>query len=132
MGVLTGAIECKHRNVSATMMRMGLPRIRGYLPAENAESEMLTDVIARLLDLSPDLERAAEAAVNQPAVANAPADFTGVLALPPTRTLRAQEPHANYLSPSHQARLPERETRNHTLGLAGEQFIVSRPSAGGS
>lgn len=119
-----GAIEFKHRNVSAIMMRMGLPRIRGYLPAENTEADMLTDAVARLLDVSPDLERAAEAAVNLPAVANAPDDFTGILAPAPMRRLRAHEPRPGYLRRPVKRDYLERETRNHTLGLAGEKFIV--------
>lgn len=118
------SVEFKRRNVSAVMNQLGLPRIRGYLPAENAQADMLLEVIAQQLDLQPDLERAAEAAVDLPAVSVETPDFANALAATPPRRTRAES------SAPAQRRRPirrdylERETRNRALGLAGERFIV--------
>lgn len=118
------SIEFKRRNVSAVMKQLSLPRIRGYLPAENTQGERLLDVIAEQLDLYPDLERAAEAAVERPAVVAEPADFNKVRAAAPQRSLRAEEASPPYKRRAIRRDFFERESRNRSLGKAGEEFIV--------
>ena len=118
------AIEFKRRNVSAVMGRLGLPYVRGYLPAENAQGDMLTAVVAQQMDLLPQLEVAAEQAVDRLAVEVEPVDFSLAKARAPERHLRVEEPAAPYLRRAIRRDYLERETRNRSLGLAGEKFIV--------
>ena len=46
-----GSIEFKHQNISAVLQRLGLPRIRGYLPATNYQ-KAITAAIDRYISLS--------------------------------------------------------------------------------
>lgn len=123
-GRTESAIEFKRRNVSAVMGRLGLPQLRGYLPAENVQEELLADVVANQLKLVPLLEQAAEAAVECPAAEVASADFSKVRADAPARRIRASEALPNYQHRVVRRDYLERETRNRSLGLAGEKFIV--------
>lgn len=118
------AIEFKRRNVSAVMHQLGLPRIRGYLPAENTQSGMLLEVISEQLGQMPALERAAEEAVERSAVAIDQVDFSQVLSAAPTRKLRAEEPSPAYVRRAIKRDYLAQESRNRSLGAAGEEFIV--------
>ncbi len=123
-GRTEASIEFKRRNVSAVMGRLGLPCIRGYLPAENAQGERLIEVVAQQLALMPQLEAAAEEAVERMAVEVEAIDFSRAKAAVPERQLRAAEPMADYNRRAVRRDYLERETRNRSLGLAGEKFIV--------
>lgn len=118
------SVEFKRRNVSAVMGRLGLPRIRGYVPAENTEEELLADVVAAQLNGLPLLDQAAEAAVELPAAEAEAVDFAAALAEAPAKRIRTSEPSAGYHRHPVRRDYLERETRNRSLGLAGERFIV--------
>src|ERR1700722_2246479 len=47
-----GSIEFKHQNISAVLQRLGLPRIRGYLPAANYQKAIIA-AIDRFLSQNP-------------------------------------------------------------------------------
>jgi hypothetical protein len=47
-----GSIEFKHQNISAVFQRLGLPRIRGYLPATNYQKAIIP-AIDRFLSHNP-------------------------------------------------------------------------------
>jgi len=44
-----GSIEFKHQNISAVLTELGLPRIRGYVPARNFQGA-IADAIGRFLE----------------------------------------------------------------------------------
>ena len=48
-----GSIEFKYRNVSAVLANLGLPIVKGYLPAFNAQFGALTEAIKRYLSRTP-------------------------------------------------------------------------------
>ncbi len=118
------SIEFKRRNVSAVMGRLGLPYVRGYLPAENTQGEMLLTIVAQQADILPELHVAAEQAVDRLAVEVEGVDHALSQARVPQRPLRAEEPVRPYLRRPIRRDYLERETRNRSLGLAGEKFIV--------
>jgi hypothetical protein len=39
-----GSIEFKHQNISAVLQQLGLPRIRGYLPAANYQKAIIASI----------------------------------------------------------------------------------------
>ena len=39
-----GSIEFKHRNISAAMERLGLPTIKGYVPAANIQAALIDEI----------------------------------------------------------------------------------------
>src|SRR5258707_4604557 len=47
-----GSIEFKHQNISAVLQQLGLPRIRGYLPAANYQKAIIAS-IDRYLSQNP-------------------------------------------------------------------------------
>jgi hypothetical protein len=47
-GRTESAIEFKHQNISAAMINLGLPYIRGYLPRGNYQAALATEVQRRL------------------------------------------------------------------------------------
>lgn len=48
----SGSIERKHQNISAVMLQLGLPYIRGYTPLSHIQRALLTEV-RRRLDVNP-------------------------------------------------------------------------------
>ena len=119
-----GAIEFKHGNISAVMVELGYPYIRGYQPRKNFQRQALFEEVTRQIAIRPQLEEAAEKAVDLPATLPSVDQFSGVQVDPPPLELKAREPDA-YRPPaiSHRDYLA-REARNQSLGQAGEAFVV--------
>ena len=117
------SVEFKHGNISAVMLDLGFPSIRGYRARGNYQ-RLLADVAAERIGLKPSLDQAALAAVQQPAVMPVQAEFSNVKTTPPTRQFRVTEPDAPYMHRAVKRDYLEREAQNQSLGLAGEQFVV--------
>ncbi len=119
-----GSIEFKHGNISAVMVNLGVPYIRGYQPRGNYQA-LLETVVEEQLRLKPMLDQTALAAVQQPAIAPVQTDFDKVLTDAPTKQHRAADTAATpYFKPVKHDYL-EREAQNQSLGLAGEQFTMN-------
>ena len=54
-----GSIERKHQNISAVMLQLGLPYIKGYKPLSNIQEALLIEVRHRLEAQSRMVRRAA-------------------------------------------------------------------------
>ncbi len=119
-----GAIEFKHGNISAVMVELGYPYIRGYQPRKNFQRQALFEEVTRQIAARPQLEEAAEKAVDLPATLPSVDQFSGIRVDPPQLELKVREPDA-YRPPavSHRDYLA-REARNRSLGLAGEELVV--------
>lgn len=118
-----GSIEFKHGNISAVMVNLGFPYIRGYQPRGNYQG-LLETVVEEQLRLKPMLDQAALAAVQQPAIVPVQTDYSKVLTDAPTRQHRVAETSATpYFKPVKRDYL-EREAHNQSLGLAGEEFAL--------
>lgn len=85
-----GSIEFKHCNISAVLIDLGIPYIRGYQPRSNYQT-MLADVVTDQLKQRSMLDQAALAAVQQPAVTPLGGDFAHTLTPAPARQLRVAE-----------------------------------------
>lgn len=118
-----GSVEFKHCNISAVMIDLGFPAIRGYQPRGNYQS-LLAQVVSRRVNELPTLDDAALSAVQQPASVPVTNEFSRVLAEPPARQIRLTEPRADYFERAVKRDYLERETRNRSLGLAGEEFVL--------
>jgi hypothetical protein len=121
-----GAIEKKHQNISAVLIELGYPYVDGYKPLGNYQQLLYSVVEERLLG-AVGLHRAAAAAVEQK-IEQMPV-VTNVLAIrvdPPRR----DEDKPKLYDHAPQIRTPVRrnyleiESRNQTLGLAGEKLIL--------
>lgn len=120
------AVEQKHQNTSAVMIELGYPSIRGYKPLPNYQA-LLAEVVARQVAHNVALDRAALAAVEQPACVPSLAQFDQIV-VPAPRPARGRVAEA---SPAYAARFIAthrdylaREAQNRSLGEAGEQFVV--------
>lgn len=115
-----GSIEFKHCNISAVMIELGFPYIRGYQPRSSFQN-LLAEVISQQVALCPLLDQTALAAVQQPAAAPQHVDFASLRTEAPVRQEKASSP----LPPSFRASKRdylEREAQNRSLGAAGEDF----------
>lgn len=118
-------MEFKHANISAVMLELGYPYLRGYKPRGNFQRSRLLGEVERQITRLPLLDEAAMLAVQQPAVLAECEDFSKVLAQPPRLEVEAQESAKAYGRRSAIRRDHlEREARNRSLGLAGEQFAL--------
>ena len=119
-----GAIEFKHGNISAVMIELGYPYIRGYQPRKNFQRQALFDEVTRQIAARPQLEDAAVKAVELPAEMPLMERFDGVRVEPPLLELKARAPDAYRPSVLSQRDYLAREARNQSLGRAGEEFVV--------
>lgn len=118
-----GSIEFKHCNISAVMIDLGFPNIRGYQPRFNYQS-LLREIVEAQVARQTSLDSLALAAVEQPAVSPEVMDFSNVIADAPARRHIAADvaPYRDY-APVKRDYIA-REARNTTLGLAGEEFVA--------
>jgi hypothetical protein len=104
------AIEFKHQNISAAMIDLGLPYIRGYLPRGNYQAALATQ-IQRKLEAEPSL-------LTQIMPPTYGSDGDGELQLtdaPPTRARTRAGRHVDY------GKLQEESRR---VGTLGEELVV--------
>lgn len=118
-----GSIEFKHCNISAVMIDLGYPNIRGYQPRFNYQS-LLREVVEKQVNHQTALDSLALAAVEQPAVSPEVIDFSKVMTDAPARRHKATDatPGKEYLPVKRD--YIAREARNTALGMAGEEFVV--------
>ncbi|ABM35328.1 DUF3883 domain-containing protein [Polaromonas naphthalenivorans] len=117
------SIEFKHCNISAAMIDLGFPYIRGYQPRSNYQA-LLAIVAEEQVRGKITLDHAALAAVQQPAVVPTQTDFTKVKSEAPKKQHQAKEAVNPLLFRAVKRDYLEREAQNSSLGLAGEEFVV--------
>jgi hypothetical protein len=118
-----GSIEFKHCNISAVMIELGFPYIRGYQPRGNYQS-LLFEVASEQIKYQTPLDVAAQAAVLQPALVPDLLDFKFVAVDPPIKNHKVSENAVfKKLTPVKRDYLAQ-EARNQSLGLAGEEFVL--------
>jgi hypothetical protein len=121
-----GAVEFKHQNISAVLKGLGEDWIPGYKPAFNFQMT-LVDAVARWLALN-------QAWLGRHPAARAP---TGLAAaapiwIGPPPTMSNQPPPQELEQLLHIARkfdVAARDQRNRTLGLAGEERVLTHERA---
>ena len=119
-----GAIEFKHGNITAVMIELGYPYVRGYQPRKHFQRQALFAEVTRQIAARPQLEDAASKAVELPAELPLMERFDGVRVEPPRLELRAREQDEYRPSALSQRDYLAREARNQSLGRAGEEFVV--------
>lgn len=125
-----GSVEFKHCNISAALIDLGFPYIRGYLPRQNYQALLLEVVEAQAVN-NPALNAAAEAEVQRPAAEiRVPDDADVWVPAPLPAQSGVQQPIAAY-GKNPAARVPvaardylAQEARNRSLGTAGEHFVL--------
>lgn len=125
-GRTSGAIEFKHCNISAVMLELGFPYLRGYKPRVNFQRHLLTSVVMEHVQRHALLDEAAMVACQQPAEVPAYLAFDQLLVQSPERGrvsgLRESESRPGRIAIRRD--YLEREARNRSLGRAGENFAL--------
>lgn len=117
-----GSIEYKHQNISAVLIDLGLPYIRGYKPAFNYQTLLATVVAEHVKARRPQIERGEEALIQPPAEPVA-VDWATVLDEPPELVERENKNRVREYEPRHY-NYGERESQNRRLGESGEKFVI--------
>lgn len=68
-GRTAGAVEFKHANISAVMLQLGFPYLKGYQPLANIQRAALLHEVSAQVARHPVLDEAALSAVPRPVVA---------------------------------------------------------------
>lgn len=116
------SIDFKHCNISAVMLQLGYPYIRGYKPLANYQGLLFEAVEDRLLG-NRSVDLAVEAAVGRPAAEIDMPVMDMVWVDPPRAPKRPAEPWQPTFRHLVRDYLAQ-EARNRSLGQAGELFVA--------
>lgn len=119
-----GSIEFKRANISAVLIELGFPSLQGYKPRSNFQKDGLVEVVSDQVAHMASLDKAAELAVDRPADIPESIDFNKLPTQAPARQHRVEEVRPAYARRAVKRDYFERESRNRSLGKAGELFIV--------
>lgn len=117
-----GSVEFKHCNISAVLIHLGCPYLRGYQPRANYQ-RLLREVVERQVDQSSALDSLALAAARQPAVPPEIVDFSRVETEAPLKRHSVSETSPPYGNLPIKRDYLAIESRNSSLGQAGEEFV---------
>lgn len=124
-----GSIEFKHQNISAVLIRLGRPYIKGYLPRYNIQS-LLGEKVVEYLNRHSSLEKQFTQFVeNTKLLLPKALDFEKWLVDPPELQGNAiidptKEPEQIYISKARKLNYLEREQQNTRLGNLGEELVM--------
>lgn len=118
------AIEYKFRNISAVLNQSGVQAVSGYKPLPNIQ-RMLIEVVAANLANDKVLDEAAIRSVETAAEIPAISDFSGFVIETPRPRYQVNERTAAEIQRTAIKRdYLERESRNRSLGGAGELLVM--------
>src|ERR1700726_919885 len=113
-----GSIEFKHQNISAVLQQLGLPRIRGYLPAMNYQKAIIAAIDRYLsqnpVALHPERARALSGLADRP----------GLFVETPPMLLPVSPQKEDIERLVRKFNPVERDFRNRKLGRDGEELVL--------
>lgn len=115
------SLEWKHMNISAALIKMGMPYIRGYVPAWNYQKTILESAIINYRLVHPELEALFSRFATDPVSITPTLNFETLQEKEPERSDVVQEPEVIYRNPVKVNYL-EIEQANTLLGKSGEQI----------
>jgi hypothetical protein len=118
-----GSIEFKHQNLSAVLINLGQPYIKGYLPRSNYQKiliEQVLDYLANNTWLEEYFKRFCEKEVNPASVDFEKEKFV----VTPQLVQNVEEPIINLKRGPIKVNFLEREQNNHKLGRSGEELVL--------
>lgn len=119
------SVEYKHRNISAVLNLYGAQTLSGYKPLPNFQ-RLLIDVVGRALERDRVLDEAALRAVETPAAQPLLDEFSDfVVEVPKPQKSEIRERNMQWMRGITIKRdYLERESRNRSLGRAGELLVM--------
>lgn len=119
-----GSIEFKHQNISAVLINLGQPYIKGYLPRFNYQSILEDMVINYLIGHQSIEEQFKQFAEVDIVPSDLRKNFGKLLVDAPVNTQLVEEPAPAYTRSPIKTNYLEKEQRNSTLGMLGEEFVL--------
>lgn len=118
-----GSIEFKHQNISAVLIELGQPYIKGYLPRFNYQ-QILIEAVIGYLENNRNIEEQF-LLFSDKAIVQKKADFNfrKLIVEPPVANLVA-EPKVTYHRSPIKTNYLEREQKNSRLGFLGEELVM--------
>ena len=110
-----GSIEFKHQNISAVLLKLGLPRITGYVPAANYQKAIIP-AIDRYLSAHPR-------ALHPERIVEGLAEQRGLFVGMPPPLLPVAPARADMERLVRKFNPVERDFRNRRLGRDGEELV---------
>lgn len=118
-----GSIEFKHQNISAVLVNLGQPYIKGYLPRFNYQN-LLEDVVLDHLIGNINIEQQFRQFANREIhIPTSNYDFEKILVKPPKSGF-FKEPDPRYLRNPIKVNYLEQEQKNQKLGQLGEDIVI--------
>jgi len=121
-----GSVEFKHQNISAILIELGLPYIEGYKPAKNYQ-DLLRGVVREKVLGASGLLSVVRDEVDRPGSVPTVEDILSRMVGAPRR-----EQEKQYRAVRERDEAPPvvtnyllRESRNASLGAAGEEFVLN-------
>jgi hypothetical protein len=117
-----GSIEFKHQNISAVLVNLGQPYIKGYLPRYNYQmllEDKVLDYLIVNINLENKFEIFANKEVNQTSLK---VNFENIIVEPP-KVKAIAEPLVRYQRNPINVNYLEREQNNNKLGRLGEEIV---------
>lgn len=118
-----GSIEFKHQNISAILISLGQPYIKGYIPRYNYQKLLENKVIDYLID-NINIEEQFRNFANKEVTATKKIMFEKILVDPP-EIERVFEPLTTYNKNPININYLEKEQNNKVLGRSGEELVLS-------
>jgi hypothetical protein len=118
-----GSIEFKHQNISAVLVYLGQPYIRGYLPRYNYQKALLDKVIdylTRNINIEEQFRHFADKKIILP---YPKLKFEKLIVEAPALSV-VSEPSIGYNRNPIKINYLEREQRNQSLGKSGEELVI--------
>ena len=123
-GRTDGSIEFKHQNISAVLIKLGLPFIKGYKPKWNYQQTLEDLIVAHIIGQRSILEAGfiqfAESQINNLKAVN----YNSLLETPPIRQLMVSEPNIEYARKPIKINYLQKEQENNSLGMKGEEVVI--------
>lgn len=117
-----GSIEFKHQNISAVLINLGQPYIKGYLPRFNYQKSLEDKIIDYLIkdqSIEDQFKSFSDKEITLPSYER----FDKVLVNAPNTNV-IKEPAPFYERNPIKVNYLEREQKNVNLGTLGEQFVL--------
>ena len=118
-----GSIEFKHQNISAVLINLGQPYVKGYLPRFNYQKILEEKVIDYLIQ-NQSIENQFKSFADKEVFSTSnPTWFEKILVEAPKNNI-VSDPTTYYERSPIKVNYLEREQKNNKLGLLGEQLVL--------
>lgn len=118
-----GSIEFKHQNISAVLIELGQPYIKGYLPRFNYQ-QILKEAVIEYLHLNRKIEDQFLLFSDKIIIPEKTGFNFNQFIVDPPKVNFVAEPKVTYYRSPIKTNYLEREQKNSRLGLLGEELVM--------